>query len=63
MATAPTTSLGKARQHLRAMIAASTAFQAWVSAEGEDAAAKLRQHILWFSELAPEMGDTTPERS
>lgn len=33
-----------------------------VDRRGEDAAAKLRQHILWFSELAPEMGDTTPER-
>lgn len=40
MATAASTSLGKAREHLRAMLAASTAFQAWVGATGEDAAAK-----------------------
>ena len=53
MATAPTTSLGKARQHLRAMIAASTAFQAWVSAEGEDAAAKAAAaaESIWYESL------------
>jgi hypothetical protein len=53
MATAATSSLGKAREHLKAMIAASTAFQTWVGATGEDAAAKAAAAAgsIWYESL------------
>lgn len=53
MATAASTSLGKAREHLRAMLAASTAFQTWVGATGEDAAAKAAdaEGSIWYESL------------
>ncbi len=60
MATAALSSLGKAREHLRAMLAASAAFQAWVKAEGEDAAAKAADAAgsVWYESLPlPEAGD------
>ncbi len=51
MATAATTSLGKAREHLRAMIAASTAFQAWVGVDDEDNPATAALASIWYESL------------
>lgn len=51
MATDPTSSLGKARGYLRAMVAASAAFQAWVGVDEEDAPAVAALAKVWYETL------------
>lgn len=64
MTTAATSSLGKAREHLRAMLAASSAFRTWVGAAGEDEAAlsAAAAESVWYESLPmPEVGNTYSE--
>jgi hypothetical protein len=61
MTTAATSSLGKAREHLAAMLAASATFRAWVGATGDDEAAKsaAAAESIWYESLPlPEAGIT-----
>lgn len=51
MATAATTSLGKAREHLRAMLAASSTFQAWVGVDEEDVPTTAALASIWYETL------------
>jgi hypothetical protein len=61
MTTAATSSLGKAREHLLAMLAASATFRTWVGATGDDEAAlsAAAAKSIWYESLPmPDSGNT-----